>query len=30
LPDGDADAQMQEIKQYFKPFQGKYPQNFAI
>ena len=29
-PDGDADAQMQEIKQYFKPFQGKYPKNFAF
>lgn len=30
VPNGDADAQMQEIKQYYKSFQGKYPQNFAI
>ena len=30
IPDGNVEAQMSEIKQYFKPFQGKYPENFAI
>lgn len=30
IPDGNVEAQMSEIKQYFKPFQGKYPENFVI
>lgn len=30
MPDGDVERQMAEIKQYFKDFQGKYPENFAI
>ena len=30
IPDGNADAQMQEIKEYFRDFQGKHPENFAI
>ncbi len=29
IPNGDIDAQMREIKQYFKDFQGKKPQNFT-
>ena len=27
-PNGDADAQMAEIKEYFRPFQGKHPERF--
>lgn len=30
IPTGDADAQMQEIKEYFREFQGKVPENFVI
>ena len=30
VPDGDADRQMSEIQQYFRPFTGKHPQNFLI
>lgn len=29
IPNGDIDSQMQEIKQYFKDFIGKKPQNFT-
>lgn len=29
-PTGDADAQMVEIKEYFRPFQGKHPEGFMI
>jgi len=30
IPDGNFDEQMVEIKQYFKDFQGKYPEKFTI
>ena len=30
IPNGDVDGQMQEIKEYFRPFKGKKPQNFII
>ncbi len=30
IPTGDIDADMREIKQYFKTFKGKYPENFTI
>ncbi len=30
IPTGDIDAQMREIKLYFKDFQGKKPENFCI
>lgn len=30
LPDGDADRQMAEIKDYFRDFKGKHPENFII
>ena len=28
IPSGDIDAQMAEIKDYFRPFRGKHPENF--
>ena len=30
IPSGDLDADMREIKLYFKDFKGKYPENFTI
>lgn len=30
IPNGDIEAQMREIKLYFKEFKGKRPENFAI
>ena len=30
VPNGDIDSQMREIKQYFKDFKGRYPENFTI
>lgn len=30
VPTGDVEAQMAEIKDYFKAFQGKHPENFMI
>ena len=30
IPNGDIDAQMREIKLYFKDFKGKHPENFTI
>ena len=30
IPNGDVDGQMQEIKEYFRDFKGKKPQNFII
>lgn len=30
VPTGDVDADMVEIKQYYKDFKGKHPENFAI
>lgn len=30
IPNGDIEAQMQEIKAYYQGVQGKYPQNFLI
>ena len=30
IPSGDFEADMREIKQYFKDFKGKYPENFTI
>ena len=30
IPNGDIDSQMREIKQYFKDFKGRYPENFTI
>lgn len=30
IPNGDAQAQMREIKLYFKDFKGKHPENFTI
>ena len=30
LPNGDLESQMREIKQYFKDFTGKIPENFTI
>lgn len=30
IPNGDVDAQMQEIKEYFNQFKGKHPENFTI
>ena len=30
VPDGHIDAQMEEIKNYFIDFKGKYPQNFIV
>ena len=30
IPNGDLEGQMREIKQYFKEFKGKYPENFTI
>lgn len=30
IPNGDVEGQMNEIKQYFKDFKGKHPENFAI
>ncbi len=30
IPTGDVDADMKEIKKYFKDFQGKYPEKFSI
>ena len=30
IPDGNVEHQMQIIKQYFKDFQGKHPENFAL
>ena len=30
VPNGDIDAQMKEIKQYFQNFRGKIPENFAV
>lgn len=30
IPNGDIDAQMREIKQYFKDFKGKNPENFTV
>lgn len=29
-PDGDVERQMLEIKDYYKNFQGKYPENFLV
>lgn len=29
-PDGDVERQMLEIKNYYKDFQGKYPENFVL
>ncbi len=30
IPNGDVDAQMRDIKLYYKDFQGKHPENFTI
>lgn len=30
MPSGDIDKDMEEIKQHFKQFRGKNPENFAI
>jgi len=30
MPNGDVEAQMSEIKMYYKDFKGKYPENFTI
>ena len=30
VPNGDIDGQMREIKQYFKSFKGKHPENFNV
>ena len=30
VPNGDIDSQMKEIKEYFKDFKGRYPENFTI
>jgi 1-acyl-sn-glycerol-3-phosphate acyltransferase len=30
IPNGDLDAQMREIKLYYKDFRGKHPENFSI
>ena len=30
IPNGNIEEQMREIKQYFKDFKGKYPENFTI
>ena len=30
VPNGDIDSQMREIKEYFKDFKGRYPENFTI
>ena len=29
-PSGDVDKELQDIKQYFKDFKGKHPENFSI
>jgi 1-acyl-sn-glycerol-3-phosphate acyltransferase len=30
IPNGDIEGQMRDIKQYFKDFKGRYPENFTI
>ena len=30
VPNGDIESQMREIKEYFKEFKGRYPENFTI
>lgn len=30
IPSGNVDADMQEIKQYYKDFKGRHPENFAM
>lgn len=30
IPNGDVEAQMQEIKEYFQQFEGKYPEKFLV
>ena len=30
IPSGDVEAQLQEIKDYFRPFTGKHPKQFAL
>ena len=30
IPNGNIDEQMREIKEYFKDFKGRYPENFTI
>lgn len=30
IPNGDIDAQMKEIKDYFRPFKGKHPELFTL
>ena len=30
IPDGDVEKQMKEVKEYFKDFKGKIPENFAL
>jgi hypothetical protein len=30
IPTGNMEDDMREIKQYFKDFKGKYPENFTI
>ena len=30
VPNGDIESQMREIKEYFKKFKGRYPENFTI
>ena len=30
IPNGDVEAQMRDIKMYFKNFKGKHPENFTI
>jgi 1-acyl-sn-glycerol-3-phosphate acyltransferase len=30
IPNGDVEAQMRDIKMYFKDFKGKHPENFTI
>ena len=30
IPDGDVAKQMKEVKEYFKDFKGKIPENFAL
>lgn len=30
IPTGDVDSDMREIKQYFKDFHGKFPENFTV
>jgi len=30
IPNGDFDAQMKEIKQYYKDYKGKYPDSFTV